>query len=125
MRKINLILLMLIIISCKSAGLTTVQSKTLESIVAEKLGENAIVQKNKDATFALCLKENPSTLSVSYLIVRLHDLTIVEKDNTPRASFSWIDTYKIEVKTVPGIVKKNDPSIEAKIIDVTKYIVKL
>lgn len=125
MRKFNLIILIILMSSCKSANHAGQQTKTLESIVSEKLGENAIVQKNKDATFALCYKENTSTLSVSYLIVRLNDLTIVEQDNTSQASLTWVDSYKVEVRTTPGMVRKDEQSIPAKVIDVTKYIVKL
>lgn len=124
MRKINLIIMIMAIVSCKSASLPTTQ-KTLASLVAGKLGENAFVQKNKDATFALCTKENTSTLSVSYIIVKLNDLTVVEEGNTARASFAWIDTYKIEIKEIPGMVKKEQEKIPGKIIDVTKYITKL
>lgn len=119
-----LIITMMVIISCKSASLPTVQ-KTLPALVAEKLGENAIIQKNKDVTFALCTKENTSTLSVSYIIVKLSDLTIVEEGNTARASFVWIDTYKIEIREIPGMVKKEHENIQGKIIDVTKYITRL
>ncbi len=118
-------MLIILVTSCKTVTLPTTQVKSLESIVAEKLGSNAVIQKNKDATFALCTKENESTLSVSYLIIRLNDLAIVETDNTSRASFSWIDTFKIEIKTIPGMVKKDEQNIEGKIIDVTKYITKL
>lgn len=125
MRNLNLIFLIMLIFSCKSSSLPANQNKTLESVVAETLGEGAVIQKNKDATFALCTKENLSTRSVSYLIVRLSDLVIVEKDNVSRASFTWIDNYKIEVKTIPGIVKKDEQSVPRKVIDVTKYMVKL
>jgi len=114
----------MVIVSCKSVSVTN-QHKTLESAVAEKLGEGAIVQKNKDTTFALCTKENSSTLSVSYIIIKLSDITIVEEGNSTRASFSWIDTYTIEIKEIPGMVKKNDQHIEGKIIDVSKYTTKL
>ncbi len=124
MRKINLIIMMMIIISCKSASLPTVQ-KTLSTLVAEKLGENATVQNNEDGTFTLCMKENTSTLSVSYIIVKLNDLTIVEEGNTARASFAWIDTYKIEIREIPGMVKKGDQHTPGKIIDVTRYTTKL
>jgi hypothetical protein len=125
MRKIHLIALVILTASCKSATVTGVPAKTLESIIAENLGENAIVQKNKDTTFALCIKENPSTLSVSYIIVRLNDLTLVEQDKTSQASFSWVDNYKIEVKTIPGMVRKDEQSTAVKVINLTKYIVKL
>jgi len=125
MRIINLILLIMIIVSCKPVGSTSSQSKTLESMVAEILGEDAIIEKNKDSRFALCIKENLSTLSVSYMIVRLNDLVIVEQDNISRASFSWIDSYKIEVKFTPGIIRKDEQTIPAKVIDVSKYIAKL
>jgi len=124
MRKIHLIALIILIASCKSATVTGVSTKTLESMVAENLGENAVVQKNKDATFALCFKENLSTLSVSYIIVRLNDLTVVERDKTAQASFSWVDNYKIEMKTIPGMVSKDEQSMVVKVIDVTKYIIK-
>lgn len=125
MRKINLIALIILIASCKSAPGTGVPSKTLESIVAENLGENAVVQKNKDASFALCVKENLSTLSFSYIIVRLNDLAIVEQDKTSQASFSWVDHYKIEIKTISGMMRKDEQSTVVKVIDLTKYIVKL
>jgi len=125
MRIINLILLIMIIVSCKPVGSTSSQSKTLESMVAEILGEDAIIEKNEDSRFALCIKENLSTLSVSYMIVRLNDLVIVEQDNISRASFSWIDSYKIEVKFTPGIIRKDEQTIPAKVIDVSKYIAKL
>lgn len=124
MRKIYLIIMIMAIISCKPASLPAAQ-KTLESMVAEKLGEYAVVQKNKDASFALCTKENTATLSVSYVIIKLNDLTIVEEGNTARASFVWIDIYKIEITEIPGMVKKDNQRIEGKIIDVTKYITKL
>lgn len=124
MRKIHLIALIILIASCKSASVTGVPTKTLESIVAENLGENAVVQENKDATFALCFKENPSTLSVSYIIVRLNDLTVVEQDKTAQTSFSWVDNYKIEMKTIAGMVHKNEQSTVVRVIDLTKYIIK-
>lgn len=119
-----MIVLMILLASCKAAPVAGVAIKNLETIVAENLGENAVIQKNRDATFALCLKENPSTLSVSYIIVRLNDLTVVEQDKTAHASFSWIDNYKIEVKTIPGMVSKDEHSTVVKVIDLTKYIVK-
>lgn len=125
MRKIHLIVLIILIVSCKSASVTGVPAQTLETIVAENLGEDAVVQKNKDTSFALCFKENFSTLSVSYIIVRLNDLTIVEQDKTAQASFSWVDNYKVEIKTIPGMVKKEDQSTAVKVIDLTKYIIKL
>jgi hypothetical protein len=124
MRKIYLIIMIMAIISCKPASLPTAQ-KTLASMVTDKLGENAVVQKNKDASFALCTKENITTLSVSYMIVKLNDLSIVEEGNTARASFVWIDTYKIEISEIPGMVKKDNQRIEGKIIDVSKHITKL
>jgi histone deacetylase complex regulatory component SIN3 len=125
MRKIPLIVLIILIVSCKSASVTGVPAQTLETIVAENLGEDAVVQKNKDNSFALCFKENFSTLSVSYIIVRLNDLTIVEQDKTAQASFSWVDNYKVEIKTIAGMVKKEDQSTAVKVIDLTKYIIKL
>lgn len=125
MGKIHLIVLIILIASCKSAPVTGVPTKNFETIVAENLGENAVIQKNKDATFALCFKENPSTLSVSYIIVRLSDLTVVERDKTSQASFSWVDTYKVEIKTIPGMVRKDEQSTAVKVIDLTKYIIKL
>jgi len=125
MRIINLILLIMIIVSCKSVSSTTTQFKTLESLVVEKLGEDARIEKNKDSSFALCLKENLSTHSVSYIIVRLNDLVIVEQDNTSSASFAWIDRYKIEVKFIPGMIRKDEQIMPARVIDVSKYMVKL
>ena len=124
MRKIHLIALIILIASCKSATVTVVPTKTLESMVAENLGENAVVQKNKDATFALCFKENSSTLSVSYIIVRLSDLTVVKQDKIAQASFAWVDNYKIEMKTIPGIMSKDEQFTVVKVIDLTKYIIK-
>jgi len=118
-------MLIIALVSCKSVTVPASQNKTLESIVAEKLGENALTQKNKDAMFALCTKENPSTLSVSYLIIKLNDLTVVEQGSASQASFSWINTYQIEIRTIPGIVKKEAQAWEVKIIDVTKYMNKL
>lgn len=125
MRKISLIFLIMVAISCKTSTITSGQIETLESLVAEKLGENTLIQKNKDATFALCTRENTTTRSVSFIIVRLHDLAIVEQDTIQQASFSWMDSYKIEIKITPGIVRKENQPMEGKIIDVTKYIVKL
>ena len=125
MRKISLIFLIMVAISCKTSTITSGQIETLESLVAEKLGENTLIQKNKDVTFALCTKEYPTTRSVSFIIVRLHDLAIVEQDTIQQASFSWMDSYKIEIKITPGIVRKENQPMEGKIIDVTKYIVKL
>lgn len=124
MRALHLILMIMVIVSCTSASLPAAQ-KTLSMVVEEKLGDDAMVQQNKDTTFALATKENPSTLSVSYIIVRLRDLSIVEEGNSPRASFSWVDTYKIEIKETPGIVKKGDENRPGKFIDVTKYITRL
>ena len=115
----------MVAISCKTSTITSGQIETLESLVAEKLGENTLIQKNKDATFALCTRENTTTRSVSFIIVRLHDLAIVEQDTIQQASFSWMDSYKIEIKITPGIVRKENQPMEGKIIDVTKYIVKL
>jgi hypothetical protein len=59
------------------------------------------------------------------MIVKLNDLTIVEEGNTARASFVWIDIYKIEISEIPGMVKKDNQRIEGKIIDVSKHITKL
>jgi len=120
-----MILLIMINVSCKSLSSTSTQIKTMESLVTEKLGADAIIKKNKDSTFALCIKENLSTYSVSYMIVRLHDLVIVEQDHTARASMAWIDRYKIEVKLISGMVRKDEQIIPAKVIDVSKYLVKL
>jgi len=125
MRIINLILLIMIIVSCKSVSSTTTLFKTLDSLVVEKLGEDARIEKNKDSSFALCLKENLPTHSVSYIIVRLNDLVIVEQDNTSSASFAWIDQYKIEVKFIPGMIRKDEQIMPARVIDVSKYMVKL
>jgi hypothetical protein len=125
MSKINLILAIILISSCKAATITARQSESLESVVVEKLGADAVIKKNKDTTFALCTKENPSTQSVSYLVIRLSDLTIVVQNKTSPASFLWIDTYLIEIKEIPGIVKKEEQNRDGKIIDVTKYIVQL
>lgn len=75
--------------------------------------------------FALCTKENSSTLSVSYIIIKLSDLTVVEEGNTPRATFVWIETYKAEIREIPNMTKKVDQPTKGKIIDVTKYMNKL
>ncbi len=115
--------LLILLFSCKSPASTGGQI-TLESVVAEKLGPTAVIKKNSDLTFALCSKENLSTLSVSYLIVRLSDLAIVEQDNVHQSTLSWIDTYKIEIKTIPGIIKKDEPPLRGKIIDITKHTTK-
>jgi hypothetical protein len=120
-----MIFLIMVTVSCKSVSSTSVQTKTIESVVAEKLGESAVIQKNKEASFALCTRENPSTLSVTWIIIRLNDMTIVEQDTTSPASFSWIDNYKIEVKFTPGIVMKVEQSLPVKVIDVTKYNTRL
>ncbi len=121
--EIKKILLLILLVSCKSPAITSEQV-TLESIVAEKLGENAVIKKNSDLTFALCSKENRSTLSVAYLIIRLSDLAVVEQDNVHQSSVSWIDTYKAEIKTIPGIIKKDEPPLRGKIVDVTKHTTK-
>jgi putative transposon-encoded protein len=44
--------LLILLFSCKSPASTGGQV-TLESIAAEKLGENAVIKKNSDLTFAL------------------------------------------------------------------------
>ena len=114
------------IVSCQSASLpVVVQDKTLETIVVKKLGEGAFIEKNKNATFALGIKEVHPTLSAHYIIVRLSDLTVVEEDHVSRSSFGWTGTYILEIKAIPGMVRKNEEPSRAKIIDLTKYIVKL
>jgi hypothetical protein len=125
MIKCWMIFLIMITVACKPVRSTSVQTKTIESVIGERPGESVVIQKNKDASFALCIRENPSTLSVTYTIVRLNDMTIVEQDTTSPASFSWIDNFKIEVKFIPGIVMKDEQSLPVKVIDVTKYNARL
>lgn len=125
MRKINLVMMIMTFISCQSASLHAVQNKSIESLAREKLGDHAVIERNKDSTFALCYKENDLTKSVSYLIIRSSDLAIIDHDTLSPSTLTWIDTYKVEVKTIPGIIKKDEQSLERKIIDLTHFIVKL
>ncbi len=94
-------------------------------MVAQKLGDDVVIQNNKDATFALCTKQQSSTLSVSYIIIRLSDLTVVEEDTIPGATLLWSDTYQVEIREIPGMIKKDDQPIKINFIDVTKHISKL
>lgn len=125
MRKINLVMMIMTFISCQSASLHAVQNKSIESLARENLGDHAVIERNKDSTFALCYKENDLTKSVSYLIIRSSDLAIIDHNTLSPSSLTWIDTYKVEVKTIPGIIKKDEQSLERKIIDLTHFIVKL
>lgn len=99
--------------------------KTLETIVMERLGTHATIEKNKNQTFALAYQENHSTQAMSYLVIRLSDLKIVEEATRARIILSWMDTYKIKISITPGILRKDEPINEPEIIDVTKYIIKL
>lgn len=116
---------MLAVVSCRSASLPEGQQKTLESITLKKLGPGAVIEKNTNATFALCIKEVHPTLSASYIIVRLSDLAVVEEDHISRSSFTWTNTYTLEIKAIPGMVRKTEEAAHGKIIDLTQYILKL
>jgi len=113
------------VVSCQSASLPVVQTNTLETIVQEKLGEGAFIEKNKNGVFALCIKEVHPTLSAHYIIVRLSDLTVVKEDHVSRTSFAWTGTYILELKAIPGMVRKHEEATRAKIIDLTPYVIKL
>jgi hypothetical protein len=111
--------------SCKPVVTLPVNSKTLASIVMDLLGNDAIIKKNNDQSFALSYKANDTLHSVTYLVIRLSDLKIVEQDTLAPATLAWVDTYKIQVRVISGVIRKEGSLSEPKIIDVTKHFVKL
>ena len=123
MHRIILSLLLLTAFACKSSIPVVDQQQSFENWVKKNLGENTSIQKNANNTFALCVSENKSNQSITYYIVRMSDYKIVESDSIQPASFSWIDNQRIEIKLIPGIVKKDESTTPTKIIDISKYVI--
>jgi hypothetical protein len=123
MQRIVFSLLFIIAIACKSATPVSEQIQSLEAWVKNNLGEDITIQKNANATFALCVQETAGTKSTAYYIVRISDFKIVERDTLQPASLSWLDNQRIEIKFIPGIVTKDESTIPSKIIDISKYII--
>lgn len=122
--KLLLMLALIVLSACKSTVQGGSSDTTLNSLAKSKLGDEVVINKNSNETFALCFKQNNTINSITYLIVRLSDLQVVEQNTIPNASFKWIDTYQVEIKEIPGIVMKDETDSNRKIIDVTHFIIK-
>jgi hypothetical protein len=110
-------------VGCKSTTLSG-QKQPMEQLVAQQLGTDATIEKNKDQSFALGVKDDLSNQSTTYVIVRISDNFIVEQGKTQKATVYWIDNFRVGVRLVPGTVQKETALVTEKVIDLTKYITK-
>lgn len=114
--------MLILAFACKSAP-PAKEQQSFEQWVAENLGEKILCRKNSNNAFALCVQESDNSQAMSYFIVRISDRSIVAKDNISRASLTWIDDYKVEIKFTPGIIQKDTDRPSTKVIDVSKFII--
>jgi hypothetical protein len=97
----------------------------LEVLCQNRLGADAMIEKNKTATFALGKKasESGSIQQVQFIVIRLADLQVVEEGSVSLAEVVWTGDYEISIQDIPGQVKLNrDENSFVRKIDLKKYI---
>jgi hypothetical protein len=120
--RLIILAIVITISSCTPTATIGSQNNAIEALAQAKLGGNAVIINNKDNTFTLCYKELPGQ-SISYLIVRLSDTKLVVEDKvSPTSSISWRDNFHVEIKIIPGTIKKTEEEVTSKIIDVSTYL---
>lgn len=97
-------LLLLIIFSCKAQQ----QNHTLQ-VISEKIGDNAIIDYNRDRSFALVQEKftiiQDAEYTSSYLIIRISDNKIIKEGKVVHGYIKWINDDVIEVFEMPGVIK--------------------
>lgn len=119
MQKLFLILLTCSLwIGCKSSSPA---SQNLDEKILAVTGPGYTITKNQSATFALCTK--PTDVSLSFSIVRLSDFKIVVQESIAKGTVTWTNDLKLQVSSVPGIIKKDETGNEyTRIIDLSTFV---
>lgn len=103
---------------CKTTSTT---NQTIDERIVTLVGSGYTVIKNESSSFALCTKQ--TNVSLDYAVVRISDMKTVLQESIAKGSVTWNSDLKIQVNTVPGIIKKDELGNENnRIIDLSPFI---
>lgn len=113
-----LLIVSALLINCSSENEIRLKKESnsqleIEKIINEKLGENYKQFYNSDSTYVLAKsissnKNEISSKTVKYIVVKLDSKEIVTLDSITRGDVKWYNKYYLEIQTTPGIVKGNE-----------------
>lgn len=113
MKKVIPALILLTIFSCKAQ-----QQKHSLQVISEKIGDNAIIDYNKDRSFALIQEKfsvvQDSEYTSSYLIIRMSDNKIIKEGKVVHGYIKWINDDIIEIFEMPGLIKDDQEESDFK-----------
>lgn len=104
MSKVIPTLILLTIFSCKAQ-----QQKHSLQVISEKIGDNAIIDYNRDHSFALVQEKfsvvQDGEYTSSFLIIRMSDNKIIKEGKVVHGYIKWINDDIIEIFEMPGVIK--------------------
>ena len=108
-----LILLIFITIGCNPPGNKTEHPAEITKIALEKYQDHFNFLQNKDTLYVICFRQDSETAlnptpPLRFFVFDVKNKKIIFEDNLPNGSVKWIDKYKIGVKTIPGIIRKDE-----------------
>lgn len=108
------ITLIILLASCgtskKGSNSTQANEDKYKAIATDKFGEDVTFATNDPKSFVLCTSEVKGTVhqprnTLSYMMIRLVDNTIVLEDKLDGATVNWYSETEIEVYRTPGIMR--------------------
>ena len=92
------------------------QTKSIRVVATEKFGRDYKIFNNKSATFAICLNEKNRLKAaeinrISYFIFDIKNSEIIFEDSLSNSNVGWENDNLVTVTRIPGMIKKNDESI--------------
>ena len=92
------------------------QTKSIRVVATEKFGRDYKIFNNKSTTFAICLNEKNRLKAaevnrISYFIFDIKNSEIIFEDSLSNSNVGWENDNLVTVTRIPGMIKKNDESI--------------
>lgn len=94
------LLLITILVSCRSSTTGTDRDTTLKKLAHEAVGRENTIEFNSSETFALCQEQaggSHARKQYRFVVIRLKDMAIVYKGTFAMGYVKWLDNDSIEV----------------------------
>ena len=116
-RKYFLLIVILLVASCKSQKSSGINNDNLDDLIVKKLGTNTNKTKNFNGNYILAWAEDNTsgTRLIRYCVWELEKGELIYAGTALRGNVKWLDNTTLLVEELPGIVDSEQQNYKFKI----------
>lgn len=116
MKYLILVVAFITISSCSKKASSQSSNTNYKDVAYEALDAPQVnFQENETKEYVLAtFQENggvPGPQSLKYVIIKIADNSIVNKESVPQGSVKWSNDYQVEITAPPGIIKDSNETV--------------